>query len=155
MEQGLLTWLAAGAAALTALIVMALALFSPRTETSLSPPQFADATEPPGAISGVAATVETEPVPHPSDAADDVAIWVHPTDASLSTVLGTDKLEGGGLGVYDLTGQQLFFYFDGNLNNVDVRYNFPLGSERVSIVGTTNRMLKRIDFYKVNPADGR
>jgi len=148
--------LAAGAAALTALIVLALALFSPRTDTSsLSPPQFADATAPPGAVSGVVtATVETEPVPHPSDAADDVAIWVHPTDPSLSTVLGTDKLDGGGLGVYDLAGQQLFFYFDGNLNNVDVRYNFPLGDARVSLVAVTNRAdPPSLIFYRVNVND--
>ena len=155
MEQGLLTWLAAGAAALTALIVLALALFSPRTDSSLSPPQFAEATDPPGAIPGVvAATVETEPVPHPSDAADDVAIWVHPTDASLSTVLGTDKLAGGGLGVYDLTGKQLFFYFDGNLNNVDIRYNFPLGDARASLVAVTNRANPpSLIFYRVNVND--
>jgi len=156
VEQGLLTWLAAGAAALTALIVLALALFSPRTDTSsLSPPQFADETVAPGAVSGVVtATIETEPVPHESDAADDVAIWVHPTDASLSTVLGTDKLEGGGIGVYDLSGEQLFFYFDGNQNNVDVRYNFPLGDARVSLVAVTNRAdPPSLIFYSVNVND--
>ena len=152
VEQGLLTWLAAAAAALTALVVLALALFSPRTDSSLTPPQFADATSTPAPIPGeVTATVETEPVPHESDAADDVAIWVHPTDPSLSTVLGTDKLDGGGLGVYDLTGQQLYFYFDGNLNNVDVRYNFPLGGARVSLVAVTNRAdPPSLIFYSVN-----
>ena len=150
-----MTWLAAGVAALAALIVLALALFSPRTDNSLSPPQFADATESPAPVRGeVTATVETEPVPHESDAADDVAIWVHPTDPSLSTVLGTDKVDGGGLGVYDLSGQRLFFYFDGNLNNVDVRYNFPLGDARVSLVAVTNRAdPASLIFYSVNVND--
>lgn len=44
--------------------------------------------------SEVSAKVETQSVPIDGDAADDPAIWVHPTDPSLSTVIGTDK-EGG------------------------------------------------------------
>jgi myo-inositol-hexaphosphate 3-phosphohydrolase len=99
----------------------------------------------------VTATVETTPVPNSGDAADDPAIWIHPTDPSLSTIIGTDKTAGGGLAVYDLSGRQLYFYAHGRLNNVDVRYNFPLGGSSVSIVGATNRELKRIDFYTVNP----
>src|SRR5688572_19273536 len=55
----------------------------------------------------VAAAVETEPVPHIGDAADDLAIWIHPTDPALSTIIATDKTPGkegvsGGLVVYDL-----------------------------------------------------
>ena len=60
------------------------------------------------------------------DAADDSAIWVHPTDPSLSIVIGTDKSTTGGLDVYDLAGNELHVYPDGRMNNVDVRYNFPL-----------------------------
>jgi myo-inositol-hexaphosphate 3-phosphohydrolase len=45
--------------------------------------------------------VETTPVPHTGDAADDVAIWVHPTDPVLSTIIGTDK-QGGLERVMDL-----------------------------------------------------
>jgi 3-phytase len=154
IDQGLLTWLAAGAAALAALIVLALALFSPRTDSSLTPSQFEESTRTPPVPGRVAATVETEPVPHASDAADDAAIWVHPTDRSLSTVLGTDKLDGGGLGVYDLIGRQLYFYSDGNLNNVDVRYNFPLGDTRGSLVAVTNRANPvSLIFYSVNVTD--
>jgi myo-inositol-hexaphosphate 3-phosphohydrolase len=102
----------------------------------------------------VTATIETAPVPNIGDAADDPAIWIHPSDPSLSTIIGTDKSVGGGLGVYDLSGQQLYFYPDGRLNNVDVRYNFPLGGSRVSIVGATNREStpRAMDFYKVDPA---
>jgi 3-phytase len=156
IDQGLLTWLAAGAAALVALVVLSIALFSPRTDSSDN--SSTGSTEPTStANSGpqrAAATVETAPVPHDADAADDAAIWIHPTDPSLSTVLGTDKVEGGGLGVYDLAGQQLFFYFDGNLNNVDLRYNFPLGDTRVSLVGVTKRdQPATLIFYEVNATD--
>ena len=53
----------------------------------------------------VTATVETEPVRHAGDAADDPAIWIHPLDPSLSVVLGDDK--EGGLCVYGLDGALL------------------------------------------------
>jgi myo-inositol-hexaphosphate 3-phosphohydrolase len=69
-------------------------------------------------------------------------------------VLGTDKLDGGGLGVYDLAGQELYFYSDGNLNNVDLRYNFPLGAQRVSLVAVTNRAdPPSLIFYAVDVDD--
>src|SRR2546426_138438 len=50
-------------------------------------------------------TVETAPVPHDGDAADDPAIWIHPSDPAQSTIIGTDKR--GGLVVYDLLGTHL------------------------------------------------
>ena len=69
----------------------------------------------------VEAVVETEPVPHDGDAADDPAIWVDPTDPARSLIIGTDKQDGGGLGVYDLEGRELAFQADGAMNNVDLR----------------------------------
>ncbi len=102
----------------------------------------------------VCATVETDPTRHPGDSADDTAIWINPTDASKSTVIGVDKLPGGGLSVYDLSGKELYFYPVERLNNVDIRYNVPLGSSRATIVGATNRDNGRVDFWKVNEADG-
>ena len=101
----------------------------------------------------VSAIVETAPVPSSGDAADDSAIWVHPTDPSLSIVIGTDKTITGGLDVYDLGGNELHVYPDGRLNNVDVRYNFPLGGSLVDIVAATNRVNPSIEFYRVVPAD--
>ena len=48
-----------------------------------------------------------------ADAADDAAIWIHPTDPSQSTIIGTDKSDDGhGLVVYDLSGRELFYYPD-------------------------------------------
>jgi myo-inositol-hexaphosphate 3-phosphohydrolase len=115
------------------------------------------ATHPAVAATGkvsVCATVETDPTRHPGDSADDTAIWLNPTDPSKSTVIGVDKLSGGGLSVYDLSGHELFFYPDERLNNVDIRYNVPLGAARVTLVGATNRDNGRVDFWKVNEADG-
>ena len=105
------------------------------------------------AVAQVSATVETAPIHGSGDAADDPAIWIHPTDPSKSTIIGTDKsTDGRGLVVYDLSGRELFYYPDGRMNNVDVRYNFPLGSSRVGLVGVSNRV-RSLDFYKVNESD--
>ncbi|OAE02745.1 phytase [Arthrobacter sp. OY3WO11] len=105
------------------------------------------------AVAQVPATVETAPMHGSGDAADDPAIWIHPTDPSKSTIIGTDKSTGGhGLVVYDLSGKELFYYGDGRMNNVDVRYNFPLGSSKVGLVGVSNRA-RSLDFYKVNESD--
>jgi len=101
-----------------------------------------------GTSSEVTAVAETQPVPHSGDAADDPAIWLHPTDPAKSTIIGTDKL--GGLAVHDLQGQQLQYYADSQPNNVDLRYNFPLGGERVGLVATSDRTTDSIRLYKVD-----
>lgn len=102
-----------------------------------------------GTASGpVSAVSETDPVPHSGDAADDPAIWIHPTDPAKSTVIGTDKL--GGLGVYDLQGTQLQYQGDSQPNNVDLRYNFPLAGERVGLVATSDRTTDSIRLYRVD-----
>jgi 3-phytase len=107
----------------------------------------------PGRVTGqtpqAEATVETEPVPSSGDAADDAAVWVHPDDAGSSTIIGTDK--DSGLAVYDLAGQEIQFLSDGRLNNVDVRYGFPLGGEVVDIVAAGNRSDDTIAVYRVDP----
>ena len=101
----------------------------------------------------VTATMETAPAINIGDAIDDPSVWVHPSDPSLSTIIDTDKRELGGLNVYDLSGNRLYFYQDGRLNNVDVRYNFPLGGSPVDLVGASNRVARTLDFYRVNAAD--
>ena len=100
----------------------------------------------------VTATMETKPVPSDDDAADDPCIWIHPTDPALSTIIGTHKKEGAGLLVYDLTGNEIQQITDGRMNNVDIRYNFPLGGELVALVTGGNRDLNSIYIYKVDPA---
>ena|GEM_PF-495026 len=99
--------------------------------------------------SAVYATVETTPVLHPNDAADDSAIWIHPTNPSLSTIIGTDK--AGNLEVYTLSGA-ILQRIPIKTNNVDLRYNFPLGGQRVALVTGVDRTAHKLFAYKVNPA---
>ncbi|MEK6300896.1 MAG: phytase [Acidobacteriota bacterium] len=101
----------------------------------------------------VAATVETEPVSTGGDSADDTTLWVNPSDPSQSLIIGTNKQRG--LAVYDLTGKQLQFLPDGNMNNVDHRDGFTLGAEKVSLVTSSNRSNNSIGIYRVNPATRR
>jgi 3-phytase len=102
-----------------------------------------------GAMETVNATVETDPVPHGGDAADDPAIWIHPSDPSKSTIIGTDKQ--GGIAVYDLSGKQIQYLPAGLLDNVDLRDGFELGGQQVSIVTASNRKDNTIAIYKINP----
>lgn len=95
-----------------------------------------------------AATVETAPVPNSGDAADDPAIWVHPQDPNLSTIIGTDKK--GGLAVYNLDGSQVQYLADGRMNNVDLRYDFPLGGQSVTLVTAGNRSNNSMAIYTIN-----
>jgi 3-phytase len=104
-------------------------------------------------VTRVVATVETAPVPHEGDAADDPAIWVNPVDPARSTIIGTDKL--GGLAVYDLAGTQIQYLPDGNLNNVDLRAGFALGGQNVALVAAGNRSGNRIAIYRIDPATRR
>jgi 3-phytase len=97
----------------------------------------------------VSPTRETHPVPHGGDAADDPALWLHPTTPASSLLIGTDK--DGGIGVYDLTGAELQFLPHGELNNVDVRYNFSLDGQTIDLVVASNRTNDSIAVYRVDP----
>jgi 3-phytase len=108
----------------------------------------ATASETTAAPAVVRPTVETEPVPTFGDAADDPAIWIHPTNPGRSLVIGTNKKRG--LDVYDLDGRVLQTLPDGNMNNVDLRYDFPLGGEQVALVTASNRSTNGISVYKVD-----
>jgi len=106
-----------------------------------------------GAVYDVGATRETEPVPETGDIADDICIWLHPTNAALSLIIGTDKHNTtGGLYLYNLDGTQHAALLDGKMNNVDVLYNFPLNAEQVDIVAAGNRTDAALVVYKVDPA---
>ena len=92
--------------------------------------------------------VETEPARSFGDAADDPAIWVHPADPLQSLVIGTDKKFG--LYVYDLDGRNVQAIAAGRLNNVDLRYDFPLGGESVALVTASNRSTDGISVFRVD-----
>jgi 3-phytase len=93
-------------------------------------------------------SVETAPVEDGGDAADDPAIWVHPTDPSKSLVIGTNKQ--GGLYVYSLTGETHQYLPDGKVNNVDVRYGVPIGDRKITLVAASNRTDASISIYEMD-----
>jgi len=111
-------------------------------------------------ITQVMPSGQTVPVASPGDAADDPAIWAHPTNPAKSLIIGTDKKAG--LYVYDMQGQVKQFVPDGRLNNVDLRNGFVLNGETVTLVAASNRSDQTIALYVldgdkaelVNIADG-
>lgn len=94
----------------------------------------------------IVASAETRSV---AGDADDPAIWVHPTDPGLSLIIGTDK--DNGLHTWDLDGRPVQFIPNGEPNNVDLRYGFDLGGDKVDIVAMDNRRQHRIEVYRVEP----
>jgi len=96
----------------------------------------------------VSATAETEAVYSTEDAADDPAIWIHPTEPSKSLIIGTNKKAG--LEVYTLNGKRIFFAQLGRVNNVDIRYDFPLGNQMIDIVAASNRSFNTISIYQIS-----
>lgn len=79
----------------------------------------------------ITAVAETLPAPTTGDTMDDPAIWVNSADPANSRVLGTHKKAG--LYVYNLAGEQLEFFADGRLNNIDVRSNGLTGGYDLAI----------------------
>ncbi len=96
--------------------------------------------------------IATQPLP--TDA-DDPAIWVHPTQAERSLILGTNKARApqGAIGVYNLQGRlvQLVSKID-QPNNIDVAYGFPLGGKRIDIAVATERYASRLRIFRIDPS---
>lgn len=105
-------------------------------------------TAAPSKLALVQATMETQPVSHGGDAADDPAIYVHPTDPTKSAIIATDKK--GGMLVYDLSGKLLQYLPDGKMNNVDLRHGFKLGGKSVTLVTASDRTRKAIALYTID-----
>lgn len=101
----------------------------------------------------VTATAETEPVNTAGDSADDSTLWVNPSDPQMSLVIGTNKKRG--LAVYDLSGKEVQFLPDGQLNNVDHRDDFQLDGKKVPLVTASNRSNNSIAIYKIDVATRR
>lgn len=99
-------------------------------------------------VQNVVAAVETDPLKTKGDSADDPTLWVHASDPSLSLVIGTDKKSG--LAVYDLSGKEIQFVRDGQMNNVDHRDGFKLAGKNVSLVTASNRSNNTIAIYKID-----
>ncbi|MEL6652114.1 MAG: phytase, partial [Bacteroidota bacterium] len=92
---------------------------------------------------------ETDPVSaaEGEDAADDPAVWVHPTQPEKSVIFGSNKK--GGIVAYDLQGSELAFYPFGNVNNVDILYDFPWGDSSLTLIGYSNRSNQSIDIQSI------
>lgn len=103
----------------------------------------------------VTPSVETAPMAAAvdEDAADDPAIWIHPSDPGRSVIYGTHKKLG--LALYALDGSELDFLPIGHVNNVDVRPFFASSRGTVAILAASNRSYKGIDVFLIDGKDGR
>ena len=106
----------------------------------------------PAPLANIAALRQSAPVGRQGDAADDPAIWVHPTQPQLSRVLGTNKKQG--LLAYDLDGTLLQELPVGRLNNVDVRAGFSLGGQQVDLAVASNRDHNSISLFVIDRSSG-
>ena len=100
----------------------------PLTACAVSGVPGSDGKDGADGIPQVLASVESDPVASRDDAADDPAIWVHPTDPAKSLVLGTDKKAG--LNVYDMTGALVAMVDIPRPNNVDIRGDLAVTGNR-------------------------
>ena len=98
------------------------------------------------------ADAETQPVNNQGDAADDPAIWLHPSIAEKSLILGTNKKRG--LLVYDLEGNQVQQLLVGRVNNVDVRQGFTHKGMPVDIAAASQRDNNSIALFHIAPDSG-
>lgn len=92
--------------------------------------------------------METEPVKNPDDAADDLAIFIHPDDPERGGIIATNKQAG--LIVYDLRGRTVHDYPVGRINNVDLRQGLPWIDGTITIVGGSNRSDNSLVFFRLD-----
>ncbi|WP_231993154.1 phytase [Mitsuaria sp. 7] len=95
-------------------------------------------------------SAQTEPVRGGGDAADDPAIWVHPTQPAKSRILGTDKKRG--LAVYDLQGRETQFLPVGRVNNVDLRQRVRYGDRSWDLAVATQRDQRSVLLFGIDGA---
>jgi len=82
---------------------------------------------------------------------DDMSVWVHPTEPALSTIIASDK-EADKLFVYDLDGRTIQAISAKHPGNIDARFSYPLGKEKVDIIAFNARDESKIMVYKVASA---
>lgn len=95
----------------------------------------------------VEACGQTSPVSSVGDAADDPAIWIHPSNPNSSLILGTDKKKG--LAAYDLDGNLKQFLELGPVNNVDLRASIRVGTLDKDLVVLSHRQHRSIDIVEI------
>ncbi|MFC5682506.1 phytase [Flavobacterium sp. MAHUQ-51] len=81
---------------------------------------------------------------------DDPAIWIHPTDASKSIIIGTDKETDGGLYAFDLQGKIIKKSITlQRPNNVDIAYGLMVNGKKIDIAVTTERETNSIRIFRL------
>ncbi len=90
----------------------------------------------------VPAAIETPGMGANGDAADDPAVWTHPTDASRSLILGTNK--DAGVYVYGIDGSEKQKLLVGLANNVDLRGNLAVAS---------NDGVNALSWFRIDPSN--
>lgn len=94
-------------------------------------------------------TGQTQPVREVGDAADDPAIWVHPSRGAQSLILATDKKRG--LAVYGLDGRERQFLPVGRINNVDLRQGLRYGGRKLDLAVATQRDEAGLVLFGISP----
>ncbi|SMF06472.1 phytase [Pseudobacteriovorax antillogorgiicola] len=110
----------------------------------------------------VSPVAETTPIPQGLDSTDDAEIWLHPTDAKRSLVLGVSKNKDnddgssgdGGLYVYDLNGKEIESFKVGRLNNVDIAYDVGLDKQSIDLAVASNRKNDSISLFSISDRRG-
>jgi 3-phytase len=92
--------------------------------------------------------LETTPMPHSGDSADDPAFWVHPQNPSLSLILGTNKQ--GALHAYSAQGLEIFASQALGYNNVDTIADFMYQGQPITLIAATLSSGAGLDFYLIN-----
>ncbi|MEL1240898.1 phytase [Flavobacterium flavipallidum] len=81
---------------------------------------------------------------------DDPAIWINPTDAAKSIIIGTDKETDGGLFAFDLQGKILKKSISlQRPNNVDIAYGLIINGKKVDVAVTTERENNKIRVFSL------
>lgn len=114
-------------------------------------PVYLSTSQPKNRIN-VAPLAQTTPVKTQGDAADDPAIWVHPSEPEKSLILGTNKKRG--LYIYDLQGHEKQELLVDRVNNVDVRQGFTLKGKQADIAAASQRDRQSIALFHIHPATG-
>ncbi|KAH9859392.1 hypothetical protein IAQ61_011173 [Plenodomus lingam] len=82
---------------------------------------------------------------------DDPAIWIHPTQPEQSKIITTTKSSNGqGFGVFDLRGKLLQHLTAMEPNNVDIIYNFSIGSRNIDLAYAACRGDNTLCLVEVN-----
>ncbi len=102
---------------------------------------------PNSAVPIVMPVAQTDPMLQFGDAADDPAIWIHPSELTKSRVLGTNKKKG--LFVYDLNGRELQYLPVGRVNNVDLRQGVLIDGRSTDIAVASHRDDNAIAIFSI------